>query len=65
MVKIAKKLMDCSMLQDNSSNREYHEALIKKQQMDNSDELSISTYELGHMVWCFDTIDRIWKPAIF
>ena len=32
--------------------------------MDISDELSISTYEPGQMVWCFDTIDRIWKPAI-
>ena len=31
--------------------------------MDISDELSISTYELGQMVWCFDTIYRIWKPA--
>ena len=32
--------------------------------MDISDELSISTYELGQMVWCIDTIDRIWKPVI-
>ena len=32
--------------------------------MDISDELSLSTYELGQMVWCFNTIDRIWKPAI-
>ena len=32
--------------------------------MDVSDELSISTYEPGQTVWCFDTIDRIWKPAI-
>ena len=32
--------------------------------MDISDELSISTYEPGQTVWCFDTIDRIWKPAI-
>ena len=32
--------------------------------MDISDELSISTYEPGQMVWCSDTIDRIWKPAI-
>ena len=88
MVKIAKKLMDCSILQNkhwnfglmeyrctpltanipspleifpghkpqmdlpfmpqgNSTNREYHKAIIKKQQMDISDELSISTYERG------------------
>ena len=32
--------------------------------MDISDKLSISAYELGQMVWCFDTIDRICKPAI-
>ena len=32
--------------------------------MDISDELSICTYEPGQTVWCFDTIDRIWKPAI-
>ena len=32
--------------------------------MDISDDLSISTYEPGQMVWCFNTIDRIWKPAI-
>ena len=48
----------------NSTNREYHEAIIKKQQKDISYELSISTYEPGETVWCFDTIDRIWKPAI-
>ena len=43
---------------------EYHEALIKKQQIDISEELSISTYELGQTVWCFDTMDKIWKPAV-
>ena len=32
--------------------------------MDMSDEVSISTYEPGQTVWCFNTIDRIWKPAI-
>ena len=32
--------------------------------MDISDELSISTYEPGQTVWCFNTIDRLWKPAI-
>ena len=53
-----------SMPWDTSINREYHEALIKKHQMDISNELSISTYEPGQTVWCFDTIDRIWKPAI-
>ena len=105
MVKTAKKLMDCSTLQEkpwnfglmeyrctpltanipsplelltgcqpqtnlpsmpigNSTNREYCKAIIKKQQMDTSDELFILTYEPGQMVWCFNTIDRIWKPAI-
>ena len=32
--------------------------------MNISDKLSISTYELGQTIWCLDTIDRIWKPAI-
>ena len=32
--------------------------------MDISDKLSISTYEPGQTVWCFNTIDRIWKPVI-
>ena len=100
MVKIAKKLMDCSTLQEkpwnfglleyrcipltgnilsplelltgqkpgtglpsipqgNSTTREYHEALIKKQQMDVSEELSISTYEPGQTVLCFDTLNKI------
>ena len=36
-----------SIPQGNSTTREYHEALIKKQQMDISEELSISTYEPG------------------
>ena len=35
------------MPQDTSINREYCKAVIKKQQMDISDELSISTYEPG------------------
>ena len=37
---------------------------IKKQQMDISEELSISTYESGQRVWCFNTLDKIWKPAV-
>ena len=37
---------------------------MKKQQKDISEELSILTYELEQTVWSFDTIDRIWKPAI-
>ena len=53
-----------SMPHDISINKEYYEAIIKKQQMDISDKLSISTYEWGQTVWCFDTVDRIWKPAI-
>ena len=32
--------------------------------MDISEELSISTYELGQTVWFFDTLDKIWKPAM-
>ena len=48
----------------NSTNREYHKAIIKEQQMDISDELSILTYEPGQTVWCFNTIDKILKPAI-
>ena len=105
MMQIAKKLMDCSTLQEkpwnfglmeyrcihltknipsllelltgwkprtglpsiqwrNSTTREHCEALIKKQQMDISEELSISTYEPGQTVWCFDTLDKIWKPAV-
>ena len=53
-----------SMPQDISINREYHKAIFKKQQKDISDELFSSTYESGQTVWCFDTIDRIWKTAI-
>ena len=105
MVKIAKKLMDGSTLQEkpwnftlmeyrctlimgnipsplefltgqkprtglpsipcgNSTTREYHEALIKKQQMDISEELSISTYEPGQTVWGFDTLNKIWRDVI-
>ena len=48
----------------NSTTKEYCEALIKKQQIDISEELSISTYEPGQTVWCFDTLDKIWKPAM-
>ena len=48
----------------NSATRKHHEALIKKQQMDISEELSISTYELGWKVLCFDTLNKIWKPAL-
>ena len=50
--------------QGNSTTREHHEALIKKQQMDISEELSSSTYEPGQTVWCFDTLNKIWKPAV-
>ena len=105
MVKIVKKLMDCSTLQEkpwnfglmeyrctpltgnipsplelltgqklvtglpsipqgNSTTREYGEAVIKKQQMDISEELSISTYEPGQTVWCFDTVNKEWMPAV-
>ena len=32
--------------------------------MDISEALSISTYELGQTVWCFDTLDKVWKPAV-
>ena len=52
------------MPRDTSINREYCKAIIKKQQMDISDKLSISTYEPGQTVWCFDTINRIQKHAI-
>ena len=52
------------MPQGNSTTKEYHKALIKKQQMDILEEHSISTYELGQTVWCFDTLDKIWKPAM-
>ena len=48
----------------NLATRKYCEALIHKQQMDISEELSISTYEPGQTVWCFDTLDKIWKPAV-
>ena len=102
MVKIVKKLMDCSTLQQklglmeyrctpltanipsplelptgqkprtglpsipqqNSTAREHCDTLIRKQQMDIPEELSISTYEPGQKVWCFDTLDKIWKPAV-
>ena len=53
-----------SMPQGNSTSKEYHKALLKKQQMDILEELSISTYEPGQTVWCFDTLDKIWKPAM-
>ena len=53
-----------SIPQQNATTRECREALIKKQQMDISEELSISTYEPGQMIWCFDTLDKIWKPAV-
>ena len=53
-----------SMPQGNSTTKEYCKALIKKQQMDILEELSISTYELGQTVWCFNTLDKIWKPAV-
>ena len=53
-----------SMPQGNSTTKEFHKALIKKQQMDISEELSTSTYELAQTVWCFDTLDRMWKPAM-
>ena len=39
-----------SILQRSSTTREHHEALIKKPQMDISEELSISTYEPGQTV---------------
>ena len=52
------------MPQGNSITEEFCEALIKKQQMDILEELSISTYELGQTVWCFNTLDKIWKPAV-
>ena len=48
-----------SIPQGNFTTREHHEALIKKQQMDISEELSISTYEPGQTVWCFNTLDKI------
>ena len=32
--------------------------------MDISEELSISTYEPEQTVWCFDTPNKIWKPAV-
>ena len=41
----------------NSTTREHCEALIKRQQMDISEELSISTYEPGQTVWCFNTLE--------
>ena len=47
----------------NSTTREHCESLIKRQQMDISEELSISTYEPGQTVWCFDTLNKVWKPA--
>ena len=53
-----------SMPQGNSITKEYCKALIKKQQMDISEKLSISTYEPGQTVWCFDTLDKIWKPTM-
>ena len=53
-----------SIPQGNSTTREHHETLIKKQQMDISEELSISTYVPGQTVWCFDTLNKIWKPAV-
>ena len=53
-----------SIPQGNSTTREHHEVLIKKQQMDISEELFISTYEPGQTVWCFDTLNKIWKPAV-
>ena len=53
-----------SIPQGNSTRREYCEALINKQQMDISEEFFISTYELGQIVWCFNTLDKIWKPAV-
>ena len=52
------------MPQGNSITKEYHEALNKKQQVDISEKLSISTYDLGQTVWCFDTLGKIWKPAM-
>ena len=32
--------------------------------MDISEELSISTYEPVQTVWCFDTLDKMWRPAV-
>ena len=32
--------------------------------MDILEELSISTYEPGQTVWCFNTLDKIWKLAV-
>ena len=32
--------------------------------MDISEELSILTYDPGQKVWCFDTLNKIWKPAV-
>ena len=49
---------------ENSTRREHYEALIKRQQMDISKELSISTYELGQTVWCFDTLNKVWKQSV-
>ena len=53
-----------SIPQGNITTRKYYEAVANKQQMDISKELSISTYELGQTVWCFDTLNKIWKPAV-
>ena len=52
------------MPQGNSTTKEYCEALIKKQQMDILEDLSISTYELGQTIWYINTLDKIWKPAM-
>ena len=32
--------------------------------MDISEEFSISTYEPGQTVWCFNTLNKTWKPAV-
>ena len=49
----------------NSTTRQHHEALIKKKQMYISQELPISSYEPGQMVWCFDTLKKDMEASCF
>ena len=52
------------MPQGNSTTKEYHEALIKKQQMDILEEFPFQPMSQDKQFCVFDTLDKIWKPAV-
>ena len=53
-----------SILWGNSTTWEHHEASHQEAVNGYSEELSIWTHEPGQTVWCFDTFDKMWKPAV-